>query len=61
MRAYFPGENYDGQNLKGVTEANAYMTVPLVTLTVLIVVLGCFPGALTEFIRGTLLTAFPGL
>ena len=61
VRAYFPGENYDGHNLKDVTEANAYMTVPLVTLAVLIVVLGCFPGALTEFISGALLTAFPGL
>ena len=61
VRAYFPGENYDGHNLKDVTEANSYMTVPLVTLAVLIVVLGCFPGALTEFISGALLTAFPGL
>ncbi len=61
VKAYFPGEGFDPASLSDVKEANSYMTLPLVVLAVLIVVLGCWPGGLTDFLAGTLLDAFPGL
>ena len=61
IKACFPGEGFDPKSIADVKEANVYMTLPLVILAVLIVVLGCFPGALTEFLAGTLANAFPGL
>ena len=61
VRAYFPGADFSMESLRGVKEANAYMTLPLCILAVLIVVLGCFPGGLTDFIAGTLAGAFPAL
>ena len=61
VKAYFPGEGFDPRSIEDVKEANSYMTLPLVLLAVFIVVLGCWPGGLTQFIAGTLTTAFPGL
>ena len=61
VKAYFPGEGFDPASIKDVKEANAYMTLPLIVLAVMIIVLGCLPGGLTDFLAGTLTDAFPGL
>ena len=59
MRAYFPAAEFSPGSLQGIKEANAYMLVPLVLLAAVILLLGCFPGAITEFISGTVPEAFP--
>ena len=61
VKAYFPGEGFDPRSIEDVKEANSYMTLPLVLLAASMIVLGCWPGGLTQFIAGTLTTAFPGL
>lgn len=50
-RGFFPGRDFDYANLEK-KEPSRYMTVPLVILAVLAVLLGVFPGPLTEFIGG---------
>ena len=61
VKAYFPGEGFDPRSIGDVKEANSYMTLPLVLLAASMIALGCWPGGLTQFIAGTLTTAFPGL
>lgn len=50
-RGFFPGRDFDYENMEK-KEPSCYMTVPLVILAVLAVLLGVFPGPLTEFIGG---------
>lgn len=55
--AFFPGDNYPYEEFKK-TEANAYMTVPMIILTVLACVTGMFATPLVNFftsIAGTLM------
>ena len=50
-RGFFPGRDFEYANLEK-KEPSRYMTVPLVILAVLAVLLGVFPGGLTQFIGG---------
>lgn len=49
--AFFPGEDYPYETAK-YTEANGYMTIPMVILTFFAVVLGMFTQPLIEFFQG---------
>ncbi|MDD6057937.1 MAG: proton-conducting transporter membrane subunit, partial [Clostridiales bacterium] len=49
--AFFPGEDYPYATAKR-TEANCYMTIPMVILTVFAVVLGMFTQPLLQFFQG---------
>lgn len=48
--AFFPGKDFDGSTLEK-TEANAYMTVPLILLCIAVVGLGMFPMGLQQAIN----------
>ena len=61
VRAYFPAAEFRPESLKDVKEANAYMLVPLCLLAAAILLLGCFPEGIMNFIAGTLPEAFPNL
>ncbi|MBR3394559.1 MAG: proton-conducting membrane transporter [Firmicutes bacterium] len=61
VRAYFPAAEFRPESLKDVKEANAYMLVPLCLLAAAILLLGCFPNEIMNFIAGTLPEAFPNL
>ncbi|MDD3193650.1 MAG: proton-conducting transporter membrane subunit [Oscillospiraceae bacterium] len=50
-RGFFPGRDFDYAPLEK-KEPSCYMTVPLAILAVLAVLLGVFPGGLTQFIGG---------
>ena len=50
-RGFFPGRDFDYAGLQK-KEPTRYMTVPLMILAALAVLLGIFPGPLTEFIGG---------
>jgi len=47
MKGFFPGSDFDYENLKSY-EPNLYMLVPMIVLTALAVVLGIWPGPLTD-------------
>ena len=47
-KAFFPGDDYPYDTFKK-TEVNAYMTVPMIILTVLAVLMGMFATPLVQF------------
>ena len=56
-KAFFPGEDYPYESFEK-TEANAYMTIPMIILTVLAVGFGMFATPLVNFftqIAGTIM------
>ena len=61
VAAYFPPKTFSRSSLKDVKEANWYMLAPLCILAAAIILLGMFPGSLTEFLAGALPEAFPAL
>ena len=56
-KGFFPGDNYPYDKMVK-TEANAYMTAPMVILTVIAVVSGMFATPLVTFFQGIAATIF---
>lgn len=51
MKGFFPGADFDYQK-NPKNEVSAWMTLPLILLTVLAVIFGMFPNGLIEFLSG---------
>ena len=56
-KGFFPGDNYPYDKMVK-TEANAYMTVPMVILTVIAVLVGLFAQPFITFFQSIATTIF---
>lgn len=49
VRAFFPGKDFDGKALEGITDPNWKMLLPLILFTAIMLLLGLRSGGLVDF------------